>query len=68
MRIAQRKPQRSKTVGKEHAKPTGLLRLVGAFDDAPEFADVLDAIVKSRRGEGLSESTPRRRRSLSSRA
>lgn len=51
-----------------------LLGLVGAFDDAPEFADVLDAIVKARRGEGrrtvssLSQRTPGRRGSLSSRA
>lgn len=33
-------------------KPTGLLALVGAFDDEPGFADALDAAVKGRRKEG----------------
>ena len=34
------------------ARPAGLLGLVGAFDDAPEFADALDLVVKGRRKEG----------------
>lgn len=29
--------------------PRGLLGFVGAFADAPEFADVLDEVVRSRR-------------------
>ncbi len=33
-------------------KPSGLLGLVGAFDDEPGFADTLDAAVKGRRKEG----------------
>lgn len=34
------------------ARPAGLLGLVRAFDDAPEFADALDLAVKGRRKEG----------------
>lgn len=34
------------------ARNPGLLGLVGAFDDPPEFADELDAVVKARRSEG----------------
>ncbi len=30
-------------------RPEGLLALVGAFDDAPEFPRLLDEIVRSRR-------------------
>lgn len=33
-------------------RPAGLLALVGAFDDAPEFSDAIDAVVKGRRKEG----------------
>lgn len=33
-------------------RPVGLLGLVGAFDDVPEYADALDAVVKGRRKEG----------------
>ena len=31
--------------------PNGFLALVGAFDDAPEYADELDRIVAARRSE-----------------
>jgi prevent-host-death family protein len=35
----------------EPSRPAGLLGLVGAFDDAPGFPDILDEIVKGRRRE-----------------
>ncbi len=34
------------------SRPAGLLGLVGAFEDAPEFGEALRAIVKGRRKEG----------------
>lgn len=33
------------------AESRGFLSLVGAFDDAPEYADTLDDVVRSRRGQ-----------------
>lgn len=34
------------------ARPAGLLGLIGAFEDAPEFSGALDAVVNGRRKEG----------------
>lgn len=34
------------------ARPEGLLGLVGAFDDAPEFGEALETVVKGRGKEG----------------
>lgn len=33
----------------EAARPAGLLGLVGAFEDAPRFGELIDEVVKSRR-------------------
>lgn len=55
---------RAQIVIEKHGKPVamlvpligerqvGLLGLVGAFDDVPDYADALDAVVRGRRKEG----------------
>ena len=33
-------------------RPAGLLALLGAFDDAPEYSEALEAVVRGRRKDG----------------
>jgi prevent-host-death family protein len=37
--------------GPPSSQPRGFLALVGAFSDAPEYADMLDAVVRGRKSQ-----------------